>query len=186
MDFEINKNFTISLPNEIFEEILSYIAFHHLQKVCILVCKRWFDFIRNSAKLSECVNFSFGTNDANSIPNLNKRLKNWPKVKNLGLNLDTWVKRTGPSNDIFFDGLMTELFEKNSPECLDSKRIRFNTNRDIFAFLWPSSLPSISKEFLNTIIFDPVEAKSSILNTRSISEVTGNNEVLVYFKGFRV
>ena len=175
MDFEINKNFTISLPNEIFEEILSYIAFHHLQKVCILVCKRWFGFIRSSAKLSECVNFSLGEHAIN-IPILNKLLKNWPQVKNLGLNLDTWDSRHGP---------ITEVFDKNSQECLNSKRIRFNMDRDLFAFLWPSlsSLPSFSKEFLSTMIdliqIDPVEAKSSILNTRSISEVTGNNKLLV-------
>ena len=178
MDFEINKNLTILLPNEIFEEILSYIEFHHLQRVCILVFKRWFDFIRNSAKLSECVNFSFGEHDAISIPILNKLLKNWPQVKNLGLNLDWWVTKHGP---------ITEVFDKNSQECLNSKRIKFNMDTDLFAFLWPSlsSLPSFSKESLSEMI-DPVEAKSSILNTRSISEVTGNNELLVYFNGFRV
>ena len=176
MDCEINKDLTISLPNEIFEEILSYIEFDHLQKVCIFVCKRWFNFIRNSARLSNCVFFSLEEHDYVNIPKLNKLLKNWPQVKNLGLR---W-------NDFIIP--FTEVFDEHSQESLNSKRIRFSMTTDLFSFLWPSlsSMPLYSYEFLYYEI-STVEAKSSLLITKSISEVTGNKLLVnVYFTGSKV
>ena len=157
---QINKELT-SLPNEIFEQILSYIEFDNLQKVCILVCKRWFHFIRNSAKLSGSVDFLLETLEVN-MTNLNKLLKNWPQVKDLGLNV------------IQFEDDIAQLFEGQLQESLNSKTIRFNVNRYLLSFLWPNlSSSSISVGNLSDMI-TLVEAKSSFLNTRSISDVTGN------------
>ena len=155
---QTNKDLTSILPNEIFEQILSYIEFDHLQKVCILVCKRWFYFIRNSEKLSESVNFSLGAHDVN-IPNLNKLLKNWPQVKDLGLNLYAG------------DDPITEVFNEHLQESLNSKIIRFNMHRSLLSFLWPNL--SSSSLHLSRMILS-VEAKSSFLNTRNISDITGN------------
>ena len=159
---QINKDLTSLLPNEIFEQILWYIEFDQLQKVCVLVCKRWLHFIRNSTKLSENVNFSLEAHHVN-IPNLNKLLKNWPQVKDLGLNV------------IQFEEAIANLFEEQSQESLNSKTIRFNVNSFLLSFLWPnlSASSSINDEKLSNMI-KSVEVKSSYLDTRSILDVTGN------------
>ena len=162
LDCEINKDLTNVLPNEIFEEILSYIEFGHLQKSCVLVCKRWFLFIRNSVKLSECVNFSLKANDIN-IPNLNKLLKNWPLVKDLGLYLN-------------YDHDPITLDEE-SHENLNSERVRFKITKFFYAFLWPFLSPQSSiwyDEDVLSYMPSSVQVKSSFLKSGSISEVTGN------------
>ena len=153
---QINKDLTSLLPNEIFEQILSYIEFNHLQKFCILVCKRWFHFIRSSATLSGSVSFLLEAIEVNRSY-LNKLLKNWPQVKDLGLNV------------IQFEEAIANLFEEQSQESLNSKTIRFNVNSFLLSFLWPN----LSTRHLYRMILS-LEAKSSFLNTRSISDVTGN------------
>ena len=159
---QINKDLTSLLPNEIFEQILSYIEFNHLQKFCILVCKRWFHFIRSSATLSGSVSFLLEAIEVNRSY-LNKLLKNWPQVKDLGLNV------------IQFEEAIANLFEEQSQESLNSKTIRFNVNSFLLSFLWPnlSASSSINDEKLSNMI-KSVEVKSSYLDTRSILDVTGN------------
>ena len=104
------------------------------------------------------MNFSLGAHDVN-IPNLNKLLKNWPQVKDLGLNLYAG------------DDPITEVFNEHLQESLNSKIIRFNMHRSLLSFLWPNL--SSSSLHLSRMILS-VEAKSSFLNTRNISDITGN------------
>ena len=43
---------TLNLPNEIWQKIFSYLEFDQLQKNAALVCKGWFDIVRNDCTLS--------------------------------------------------------------------------------------------------------------------------------------
>ena len=68
------------LPDEIWEQIFSYLSHHTLQEDCTLVCKSWTNIVRNNSSFSHTLMLRFlDHTDVNPI------LEKWPKLKTLYL-----------------------------------------------------------------------------------------------------
>ena len=72
------------LPKEVWGIVFSFLDFNTLQKVATLVCKKWYEMIRNSPFLSQNLSHIWnGREDSVTLHTINQIIKNWPMLKHL-------------------------------------------------------------------------------------------------------
>ena len=102
------------LLDEIWLHIFQFFDFETVQRTLTLVCKKWFNLIRNDIKLSGSLRICWRIEDSSEnhhyflhFGSINTRLKNWPKLQNLQLSIDTYLIDSSPSELI--DGIDFEI-----------------------------------------------------------------------------
>ena len=123
------------LLDEIWLHIFQFFEFETLQKTLTLVCKKWYNLIRNDTRLSGSLKIYWryweSTRDhyfSLDVGSINTRLKNWPKLQNLQLELDTFlvdIHSSPPELIELFDGIDFEV-------CQHLKNIQLITGKHRF------------------------------------------------------